>query len=187
MELTAIIISAIALYFSYQSNVNSENALMLSKTQFLEENRPNIVVKPVRFDNTNSFCISEVHDNLIIMSIRFELKNEGNIAADNIVVDNVITKPENIKSYNIQFPEDFTLGPHQVIFVLVQYMFDYKDDIDKKRKLYLLNSDEWAGLYIEMKYTYMNGVDHGVRYSTVIGNLIKKYRAMLIKSKMDRL
>ena len=80
-----MLVSVIALVVAIKSCNDSKNAIELSRRQFLEENRPYLLIEPVAFKEKDSFFKIEKDKDEVKIHIRYRLTNIGNTIAKDIL------------------------------------------------------------------------------------------------------
>jgi len=104
LELMTILLAGAALFVSIrsyniakQANKTSKDALKASEKQFLEVNRPYLLIEPVIFKDTNSyFKIEKIDNDIIKFNLKYKITNKGNvIVISQIIIVNFIILSQN--------------------------------------------------------------------------------------------
>lgn len=99
-----------------KSNLIAERALNFSKKSFISENRPYLMLQPVRDKSTDFFVETILGEKETTLKGNFEIHNAGNSVAKNIRTREIIVKSKNIRlsedlASNIQTLPKISLGP----------------------------------------------------------------------------
>jgi len=195
LDLILVIIAVIALAVSIRSCKISNkaqrianDALEASERQFLEENRPYLIIEPVPFKETGSYFKIEQEEDRIKITLNYRMTNIGSVIAQNIIHPSIATFYEN-KEPTVILPAKVTpisLGPGQKISANMWVMLEKIADV---------SIDE----YIEGFYSGKNKITHQfpVRYFTELKpsltyNAIVEYEiytdhVIILKSEMTTL
>lgn len=130
IDVFSVIIALVALIASFRacsisedateeakrSNLLAEKALDFSKKSFISENRPYLMLQPVRDKNTGFFVETILGEKETTLKGNFEIHNAGNSIAKNIRTKGIVVKSKDIKlsedliSHIKSLPE-ISLGP----------------------------------------------------------------------------
>lgn len=125
---------------SENSNEIANKALEITQSQFLQINRPYLVVNAKRFDDKNFWKIKQ-RNNLVEIELKYEIKNVGNVSAIKITTPDIIeigpkmnfqkdAKVKATKTINT-----LTLGPGDSFVVSTIFLTQYNNEEDAKKKL----------------------------------------------------
>ncbi len=130
VEIVSVAIALIALIASFRacsisqdateeankSNLIAEKALNFSKKSFISENRPYLMLQPVRDKNTGFFVETILGEKETTLKGNFEIHNAGSSVAKDIRTKGIVVMSKNIKlsedfASNIQTLPKISLGP----------------------------------------------------------------------------
>ncbi len=190
-----IIVSIVALVISHKSNKTASDANRIanaayetSKYQFLQVNRPYIILTSKRFDNEQFWQIKQ-EGKIIKIVLKHEIKNAGNVAVKDIVLPDkveVIRGKKLTKDAQVRFykPGKLTLGPGDSFDMQQDLVLEYKNEETAKNSYEHLISDKSSGVDALVIVNYTNELDETQRYKTFVENRIHKNVAQVIKSEM---
>ena len=162
-----------ALNTSKESNKYAKEALEASKFFFLNEQRPYLVIQPVKYpDRKEYFFIIEDTDGFHSF-FQLELKNIGNSPAKNIFIPPILfIEGGTIK---IDPPELITLAPQEKTYLLAHYVIELQDQ---------QTPDFKNGFNLQVTISYQDNISNDHTYKTSIHYRIRQNSAQLIKSEM---
>lgn len=178
VNLITVLVSVIALIISIKS-------YEVSKRQFLEENRPHLLIEPISFKETDSYFKIERNSDKVKVNIQYRLINIGNSIAKNIITPNhaKFIKQDEIKDVIFSKKTPISLGPNQKINVTVWIMFkaDGTASIDEFIDSYYSGERQ---ITHEFPVTYFTELNPSLTYHTVVEHKIHTDHATILKSEM---
>lgn len=187
LNVASIVMAGIACIIAIRSCSISQEALKTSRTQFLAEKRPYIVVSPNKFSKTGKYLeIEKLKDGKVKLHIQLKLENIGNIAATDIRSSElpVFGKEGKIPSRLEGTPSPLALGPGQHIYRNYAFRFSgskpgyAKNAADGLRK----NPMEiWESVL------YRSEIDNTISYETRIGYRVSPEETNLLFQETKRL
>lgn len=116
IEIITVSVAIIAICVSFRACSISQDALELSKKSFISENRPYLILQPVRNKGTGFFIELVLGEKETTLKGTFEIFNAGKSPAKNIRTNGIVVKSKNIKlsedlQANIKPLPEISLGP----------------------------------------------------------------------------
>ena len=194
LELMTILLAGAALFVSIrsyniakQANKTSKDALKASEKQFLEVNRPYLLIEPVIFKDTNSyFKIEKIDNDIIKFNLKYKITNKGNVIIKDIVQPDVLNVAENQKYLGTLQSNVATLSlnPGQQLIMGIWY---------SQRKIGDIQIDEYVNGFHSGKNSlvhafpiqYHTELDPSIVYKLFVKHKIHNDRVELLKSEMD--
>ncbi|RJP29703.1 MAG: hypothetical protein C4533_01575 [Candidatus Omnitrophota bacterium] len=181
-------VSTDAYRLSKESKNIAKDALDTGKYQFIQINRPYVLISPKKF-NDGSFWKIQQKSNHVEIIVKYEIKNVGNVAAKNIELpDNLIigqeTKLKRDAPVSYKKMSEVTLGPGDFYELVCSFVLDYSDEEAAKNNYEYIVSDSSEGLTLLLAVTYTNEIDGFMEYRTIVENRIHNDNALIIKSEM---
>lgn len=163
----------------------AKDSLDVTKNQFVQINRPYIILAPKKFNN-GQFWKIEQDKNRVIATLRYEIKNVGNVAAKNIEVPTnvIVANVENKSPIYYQKSGKITLGPGDKMNLTLTSNMGYESEAMSKANYEYLISDKSEGVIFHLSVDYESEVDKAHKYRTYVENRIHNEKALLIKSEM---
>ena len=171
---------------SRDAEKNAEEAIALSKQQFLQTNRPHLLLSPLQFEDKMYWRFSEEDDGIRVY-IRYRLQNVGNVAATDISLPTELMLGPKMKKVQVVLkkPErSISLGPGARMLINSEMKIEYGDEDDASSHINRLRSEESDGLTLQISVEYASEIDKLQRFRTVMMNRIHNDRAEIIKSEM---
>lgn len=178
-----------AVQISKESNKIAKEALDTSKYQFIQVNRPYLIVGPAKYDNGEFWKITQ-ESNVVVVNFKYKIKNVGNVAAKDIKIpDKIVLGPKTklSKGAPLLFQKEtgkVTLGPGDDYIFVVGTKLGYEDEDKAKKNLEYFRSDRSEGVTFQISVEYANELDGSQRYRTFMMNKIHNDTAKIIKSEM---
>ena len=184
----AILISEGSNKIAKEANKISNDALETSQAQFLQINRPQINLNPKRFKNGWFWKVTQ-HENTVLISLQYEIKNVGNVAAKNITFPDQLaigTKTRLQKDAEVVFRklDNVTLGPGDDFVITFDILLQYENEKDAKANRDYLISDKSEGQTSLLSVNYTSVLDETQKYRTFMENRIHNDQAVILKSEM---
>ena len=176
---------------SKDANKTSKKALEISERHFVQLNRPHITIDPEKFKSGLYWNIIQKKQD-IELQIQYILKNQGNVAANNLGFPNeVLVMPmqdSERDEYNMAHTNNtmptITLSPGESKIFSVSSVHSYENSDEAMYSIDHLNSEESNGIEIEFSVEYENGVDRSKKYSTYVHHKILKDSVQLLKQEV---
>ena len=173
-----------ALKAAEDSNDIANNALKKSEKQFIQINRPHILLSPKRFDNGLYWKIIQ-QKNVVKIILKYEIENVGNVSAKDVdLPHNLMVASETPfkEDFHISYkkPTKTTLGPTQKFYI--EPIIEKGYDSEGKAKNYLeqLISEKSQGITFSLSVNYINPLKATEKYLTLIKNIVYKDRVKII-------
>jgi len=164
------------------------DSLETSRYQFIQINRPYIILCPKRYKNGLFWKVKQ-HDNTVVIDLQFEIKNVGNVSAKNISLPNEFSVGPKIKlSPNAVGkyikPDKVTLGPGDELIAAAKFILEYGNEEEAQINLEHIVSGKSEGVTMLFSVDYTNELDVSKKYRTFMENLIHKDSVRVLKSEM---
>ncbi len=186
LSLIAIIVSVRSCQIAGQANQLSHQAIETSTEQFYQENKPYIVLRPRKYDESQSYYKYTLlpEQNAVQIEIQYEIRNIGKVAAKDIAVYDELqvgkssTQPE-IRGLNL--PDKVTLGPGEDHVLRMTSTAGLADQESYDKYVQELSSEKGTEFTFQMGVTYVSEVNPEQSYSSTVMNKITKQRAGIVK------
>lgn len=177
-----------AIEVSENSNRIAGEALEISKYQFIQVNRPYIIISPKKYENGQFWKVNQ-KGKAVEIDLQYEIKNVGNIAAKNVSLpEKLVVGPKmNLRegaSIIFQKTGKVTLGPGEDFIVTIQMKIEYDNIEDARKNQEHFISDKSKGTLFQLSVNYTNELDEAQKYRTFMMNRIHNDTAQVIKSEM---
>lgn len=186
-----------------EANDIAKEAINITKAHFIENNRPQLVLRPKKFENGLFWDIFQNNTQIKIM-LRYTIKNHSDVVAKGICLPGkryISTKNSSLSSLSAISGENvtvityqnqmsrkvFSLGPREQFYVEQIMLMEYSDGIIAKRNREFLLSNESKGIIFEISVDYTHALDPSKRYRTLMKNRIHNDKAEIIESDMFQL
>lgn len=184
-----ILIAIVAVYVSVRANHTAADALETSKYQFVQINRPYIILSLKKYDNGQFWEVTQI-DKAVEVKIKYEIKNVGNVAAKNISLPDKIkvdivgpkVNPKQAVPIIFQKPGKITLGPGDSFITEARLRMEYDNAKDARKNKEYHISDEYEGDIFQLSIDYTNELEGSQKYRTFVLNKIHNNEAQIIKS-----
>ena len=174
-----------ALEVAEASNYIAQEALQTSSKQFIQINRPYILIIPKRHENNEYRKVSQ-KANAVEINLKCEVKNVGNVAAKNVHLADSLAARINLKDIPVRFqkPDGIALGPGDGFMVRIQIRMEFDTVSEAKANREFLISDQDDGVSFPFSLNYENELDQSKEYRTFRLIRFKNDRAEIVKSEM---
>lgn len=198
LDLAMVIVVLISVVISIRSCQVSENAedtakeaLDTIKYQFIQTNRPYIILSPKKFDDGLFWKVGR-KGNMVEVALKYEVKNVGNIGAKDINIPDKLaigpgTKLKEGAQVIYSKMGKVTLGPGDDFNMEAITSMEYESEEEAKRNLAHFISEKSKGVTFLISVDYTNELDESQKYRTLMMNRIHNEKALLIKSEMFNL
>lgn len=171
-----------------EANKISKNAFETSQYQFLQINRPYIVVAPKKFEDKLYWKVTQ-QENKVLIDLKYEIKNVGNVSARNISIPDKLSVGHNMKLkkdsiLSFKIPDKVSLGPGDDFVITTNVIMQYENEEDANTNYTHFTSDESEGVTYLFSVNYTNELDESQKYRTFMQNRIHNDRAVILKSEM---
>lgn len=185
----SMIVSLKGCQTSESANRIAKNALETSRQQFVQLNRPYVIITPRKGADGRYWNLAE-QDKSVLINIRYEFKNVGNVVAKDIRLPDKVSvslganlEEKSPVTYK-KVTGAFTLGPGQSCQVDFITIIPFKTTEYAKQNLELLTSDKKNGILISTAADYVDELDKSHKYRTLVSTRFFSDRALLIKQEM---
>jgi hypothetical protein len=174
LELAAIFISVIALVVSIKISIDSKTSRQII-------NKPELVIRPVKFKDTNTYLKSSQNGQIVSFEYNLQIKNRGNIAAKNITFPDRPYLPEFEKekvTYNKH--QSITIEQGETVYAVSGFRIEFTSRQKTKKIIQLTNDPSWPGITFEVEVKYKSDLEPDVQYIKKVGFQISKKEALLL-------
>lgn len=170
----SIFIALIALSVSIKacSDSNKYNVII---------NKPELVIRAVKFDDSDSFLNILQDGRTLSIEINLQIKNNGNIAAENVMFPDIANLPE-FKEAMISFERNrpFTIEQGETVYMSLIFTINYKTEEIAKDKILQINEPTWTGVTFFVGVKYGCELEPSVQYIKKVGFQISKKSVLLL-------
>ena len=174
---------------SEDSNRIAKEALDNSKQQFIQINRPYLLISPRKFADGQYWRLS-LEDKTVVKRLQYQLKNVGNVIATNISLPDIMKievespKTNDGMVINYEKPGKITLGPGDNITLNLTIKSTYPTVQNAKQNIDFYISERYEGDTIRAQITYDNDLEPTKKYTTIVLSRIHNDMAYILKSEM---
>jgi hypothetical protein len=174
LQLISICIAIVALGVSI--NVAIDN-----KTSKKIINKPELVIRPVKFEDTNTYLKCSRISRTVSFEYNLQIKNKGNIAAKNITFPDMPHIPEFEKEkvkYNELQP--ITIEQGESVFAVSGFEIQFASSNKATKIIQLIDDPSWPGITFSIEVKYKSDLEVDVQYIKKVGFQISKEDALLL-------
>jgi hypothetical protein len=174
---------------SEDSNRIAREALDNSKQQFIQINRPYILVSPKKFDDGLYWRLFLENKN-VVKRLKYQIKNVGNVIATNLSLPDIMKIEVESRKQNdgmvitYEKPSNVTIGPGDSFTLNFTIKSTYATTQDARRNMEFYTSERYEGDTIQVSISYHNDLEPTKKYRTVVVNRIHNDTAHILKSEM---
>ncbi len=177
-----------AIKVSENSNRIANEALGISKYQFIQVNRPYINISPKKNENGQFWKVIQ-KGKVVETYLQYEIKNVGNVAAKNVRLPDKLTVLPGINlkegaPITFQKHGKYTLGPGENYIEAARISISWDSIEDARKCQEELVSDKDEGILLQLLVDYTNELDESQKYRTIMMTRIHNDTALLLKSEM---
>lgn len=88
-QIVAALVAVVSIVISVKSCQIAREALDNSKQQFLQINKPYILITPKKFDDGQYWKLS-LEDKTVVKRLKYQIKNAGNVIASNLSLPDIM-------------------------------------------------------------------------------------------------
>jgi len=175
---------------SARSNRIAEDALSTSRKQFLQTNRPYVVLSPRKFENGRYYTV-ERQGEMLAVGFEFDVENVGNVAARDVdIPDRMLIGLKKLEEDARVFPlrkeiSPVTLSPGQSFVSMFSLKLEHKSIKEAKRGLEHFSSEDSEGFLIKYSVEYRSEVDESRRYESSVTYRFRGDQRQLLKMEMS--
>jgi len=188
IAIASLIIAAIAFGVSIKSWYVSQKGSEEVKKYFLEANKPLVTITPVTHQKDNLLLKTSGKKDTFRINLRFEIKNEGRVAARNIVISEIEIIPAQVSviksSLSYERPPKLSLEPGDLFYFEPEITFQVAPKLVKKT-LDALNQNGWK-TFARITVSYLHQKDLSVAYKTTVEYDVDRNVANLRHSEISR-
>ena len=174
LELIAIFISVIALMVSIKVAIDSKTSRQII-------NKPELVIRPVKFEDTNTYLRCSRNGHIVSFKYNLQIKNRGNISAKNITFPARPYLPE-FEKEKVKYKELQAITIEQGESVLAPSGFEIQFTSSEKaaKIIKLIDETSWPGITFSIEIKYKSDLEPDVQYIKKVGFQISKEEALLL-------
>jgi len=152
-----------------------------SKTSRQIINKPELVVRLVKFENTETFLKCSRNGQSISFEYNLQISNKGNIAAKNVTFPDKPYLPEFEKekaTYNEH--QSITIEQGETIFAVSGFTIQFASKRKAIKMMELIENTSWPGITFTVEVKYKSELEPDVQYIKKVGFKISKEEVLLL-------
>jgi len=152
-----------------------------SKTSRQIINKPELVIRLVKFENTETFLKCSRNGQTVSFEYNLQIKNKGNIAAKNVTFPNKPYIPEFEKekaTYNEH--QSITIEQGETIFAVSGFTIQFASKRKAIKMMELIENTSWPGITFTVEVKYKSELEPDVQYIKKVGFKISKEEVLLL-------
>jgi hypothetical protein len=174
LELITIFTAVIALVVSIK-------VAIASKTSRQILNKPELVIRPVKFEDTHTYLKCSRNGRTVSFKYNLQIKNKGNISAKDITFPEKPYIPEFEKekvTYNGHQP--ITIEQGESVFAASGFEIQFRSRQKAEKIIQLIDDNSWPGITFGVEVKYKSDLEADVQYIKKVGFQISKKDALLL-------
>jgi len=167
---------------SAESNKIAYEAFKSSMNSFATENKPYLLMKPVKFKENDSFFRIWEKDGIVNLECQFEIRNGGKTSARDVSLPNVIAIEGEFKEdaqFEAILPKKLTIGPGQDYNLAISIGQKTKNNKHRERIIENYNKED-IEIKLQLVIFYFSELNANQKYSIKAVYKISKNRARII-------
>lgn len=174
LELISICIAIFALVVSIKVAIENKTSKRII-------NKPELVIRLVKFENPNCFLKSSRKGRTVTFEYNLLIKNKGNIAAKNITFPEKPYLPE-FKKEKVVYKEHqtITLEQGETVYAISGFSIQFRSLRQAIKMMELTGNPSWPGITFEVEVKYKSDLEPDVKYIKKVGFQISKREALLL-------
>jgi hypothetical protein len=183
--LVTIIVSLRACNIAENANKLSQKAIDTNTEQFFQENKPYIILKPIKYSELQSYYKYESlsEHNAVNMEFKFQIKNIGKAAAKELAVFRGVKSP--LIPKHLAWPLPTVLGPGQEHFLTIETTMEFKNKESYEEYVQKLSSEKGQEVTIRMGVTYLSEFNPEQSFISAVVTKLTKQRAQIVKMEYE--
>jgi hypothetical protein len=144
-------------------------------------NKPELVVRLVKFENTDTFLKCSRNHQLVLFEYNLQIKNRGGIAAKNVTFPNKPALPE-FEKEKVTYNEHPSIAIEQgeTVFAVSGFTIQFQSERKAVEKMKLIDDPSWPGITFEIDIKYESELEPDVQYIKKVGFQVSKKEALLL-------
>jgi len=174
LESISIIIAFVALGISIK-------VAIYNKTSKAIINKPELVVRLVKFENTETFLKCSRNGQSISFEYNLQISNKGAIAAKNVIFPDKPYLPEFEKekiTYNEH--QSITIEQGETVFAVSGFVIQFASKRKAIKMMELIEDTSWPGITFTVEVKYKSDLELNVQYIKKVGFQISKEEVLLL-------
>ena len=174
LELISICIAIIALVVSIKVASDSKASRQII-------NKPELVIRPVKFENTDTYLKCSRNGYIVSFEYNLQIKNRGNISAKNITFPAKPYLPE-FKKEKVKYNEhqSITIEQGENVFAASGFEIQFTSSEKASKIIKLIDEPSWPGITFSIEIKYKSELEPDVQYIKKVGFQISKEEALLL-------
>jgi len=185
ISVISVFCSIYAVFVSKEGNRISKNAIKTSEYQFLRLNRPYILVKPKKIDDTNDYIKISRDGNKIRCEVAYVVTNVGTAPAAYIRYPQSIIAEPNIPVVELHLPSQLPLAPNDKYEMGYIIESSCKTEKDAQYQVAKFQDPNWQGMIVGIPVNYDNGLDFRQMYVTNVRIKFRVKEAYILKEEFE--
>ncbi len=174
LELITICIAIIALGVSIKVAIENKTSRQII-------NKPELVIRPVKFEDTDTYLKCSRNGHIVSFKYNLQIKNRGNIAAKNITFPDKPYLPEFEKekvTYNKH--QSITIEQGESVFAVSGFEIIFESRNKAAKIIQLIDDPSWPGITFGVEVKYKSDLEPDVQYIKKVGFQISKEEVLLL-------
>lgn len=174
-------LSLISVFIAVSSLIVSIKVAILKKTSTEIINKPELVIRLTKFENTGHFLKCSRSGSTVKFEYNLKISNKGAIAAKNVTFPEEPLIPEFRKekvTYNKHTP--ITIEQEETVFAVSGFEIQFNSTSQAVKMMNLIEDKSWPGITFSIEVKYKSDLEPDVQYIKKVGFQISKEEALLL-------
>jgi hypothetical protein len=175
------VLGLISICVAISSLVVSIKVAMLKKTSTEIINKPELVIRLKKFEDTDYFLKCSRSERTVKFEYNLKISNKGTIAAKHVTFPEEPFLPE-FKKEKSRYKKhtSITIEQGETIFAVSHFEIQFSSSRQALKMMDLINDKSWPGITFSIEVKYKSDLEHDVQYIKKVGFQISKEEALLI-------
>ena len=174
LELVSICIAIFALGVSIKVAIDNKTSKKII-------NKPELVIRPVKFEDTDTYLKCSRNGRTVSFKYNLQIKNKGNIAAKNITFPDKPHIPE-FEKEKVTYNElqAITIEQGESVFAASGFEIQFASRNKAIKIIQLIDDPSWPGITFGVEVKYKSDLEVDVQYIKKVGFQLSKEEALLL-------
>jgi hypothetical protein len=174
LELISICIAIIALGVSMKVAIDNKTSKKII-------NKPELVIRPVKFQDTDTYLKCSRNGRTVSFEYNLQIKNKGNIAAKNVSFPEEPYLPE-FEKEKAKYIEHqaITIEQGESVFAPSGFEIQFVSMNKAMKIMQLIDDPSWPGITFSIEVKYKSDLEPDIQYIKKVGFQISKEEALLL-------